>query len=225
MALALLMGLVLSAPGRALAGPISIGTDLFTTPDGTAFIDLTGSDLGLGIVDLNGNPIPGEPGGADTIVERLTGLGAGETGTIDIELVALSLVSAAPVENGGSFFDVFVTLDDSQDSPGVMTILTHDDVAGGGTWESFFDVFVKLTFVDIDTGLSNTFFAQDRIDPPAIPNQWIHSGNDNFLPVGVTRHEGPHPETVSVPAPPALLLFLAGLAGLGLMMRRRRRQA
>ena len=89
MALALLMVLVVSAPGRALAAPIAPGFDLFTTPDGTAFIDLTGSPLGVGVVDLIGNPIPGEPGGADTIVERLTGLGNGQIGTIDIELVAL----------------------------------------------------------------------------------------------------------------------------------------
>ena len=231
MALALLMALVVSAPGRALAGPIAPGFDSFTTPDGTAFIDLTGTGLGLGIVDLLGNPLPGEPGGADTIVERLTGLGAGETGTIDIELVSLSLVSVDPVPlnigTGDSFFDVFVTLDDSTPSLGQMTILTHNDAAGGGTFESFFDVFVEITFIGVSTGFPLVLFGQDILGAPATPNEWIHTENDDFFPVGVTRHTGPHPETVSipVPAPAALPLFLIGLAGLVGLMRRRRRQA
>ncbi len=97
MALALVMALVLAAPGRTLAAPIAPGFDLFTTPDGTAFIDLSATGLGLGVVDLLGNPIPGQPGNADTIVERLTGLNSSQTGTIDIELVALSLRSVDPV--------------------------------------------------------------------------------------------------------------------------------
>ncbi len=230
MALALLMALVLSAPGRVLAGPILPGFDLFTTPDGTAFIDLTGAGLGLGSVDLLGNPIPGEPGGADTIVERLTGLGDGEIGTIDIELVALSLRSVDPVAlnigTGDAFFDLFVTLDESMSSLGQITILTHDDAAGGGTFVSFFDVFVQLDFIGTSTGFPLTLFGSDVLGEPAEPNQWIHTENDDFRPVGVTRHTGPHPETVSVvPAPPALPLFLIGLAGLVGLMRRRRRQA
>ncbi len=206
MALALLMALVLSAPGRVLASEISPGFDLFTTPDGTAFIDLSGA--GLGIVDLVGNPIPGEPGGADTIVERLTGLPDGATGTIDIELVALSLVSMAPVVinfgGGARFFDIFLTLNDAQPSLGEMTILTHDDAAGGGTFVSFFNVFFQIEFRDTASPFSVIQQGQEFVGEPSTPNEWRHTENDDFVPVGTTHHTGPHPETVSVPEPTTL---------------------
>ncbi len=231
MALALVMALVLSAPGRSLAAPIAPGFDLFTTPDGTAFIDLSATGLGLGIVDLNGNPIPGAAGDADTIVERLTSLGAGQTGTIDIELVALSLRSVDPVAlnigTGDAFFDLFVTLDESIPSLGQMTILTHDDnqgANGGGTFVSFFDVFVEITLIGTSTGFPLVLLSMDPYGAPATPNGWIHRTNGDFFAPDGVEHTGPHPSTSAIPLPAALPLYGTGLAVMGFLGWRRKRQ-
>ncbi len=232
MALALVMALVLSAPGRTLAAPIAPGFDLFTTPDGTAFIDLTPTGLGLGVVDLLGNPIPGAAGDADTIVERLTSLGAGQTGTIDIELVALSLRSVDPVAlnigTGDAFFDLFVTLDETLPSLGQMTILTHDDSLlpnGGGTFESFFDfVFVELLFVGTSTGFPLLLLGSDFLGEPSTPNNWIHRANGDFFAPDGVEHTGPHPTTSAIPLPAALPLYGTGLAVMSFLGWRRKRQ-
>ncbi len=66
---------------------------------------------------LEGNPVGGALGNTDTIVLRKDGIGPfgppSGTGTIDIELVALSLVSVNPVDLtplGGPFIGVFADL-------------------------------------------------------------------------------------------------------------------
>ena len=138
------------------ANEVLAGHDLWTTPPGGAVEDFgggntpdpnddappippsffdPGSDPFLGQVDFVGVPIPlflGQPtGGADTIVERLTdtNFGTGTTDTIQIELVALSLTSIAPitVTYGGTnpeLWDISVSTSGAP-SLGSMTI-THD---------------------------------------------------------------------------------------------------
>ena len=173
--IAILIVLAFLTPSRVLANPISPGFDSLTTPDGTAFIDLGAFGLGPIIVPLEGDPIPGE-GDADTIVERKIGLGDGETGTIDIELVALSLRSVDPVNIdlsafGGpdSIFDIFLTLDDLQNSLGEMDIVTHE--LGGGTFSSFFDVYFEITLEDINSSFSITQVGYEFIGPPTTLNE------------------------------------------------------
>ena len=91
---------------KADAASVLLGSDYLTTLPGT-FFDFPG----IGVVPLEGRPIG--PGNTDTIVQRqedanLPGMGSSDT--IPIEMVALSLQSTAPVNIGGSFFDVFVEL-------------------------------------------------------------------------------------------------------------------
>ncbi len=243
---------ILAALGGAQttwAAAIDPGFDLLRTPPGGAIIDLGAMIPGLPEVPMEGNPIG--PGSTDTIVERSTGLADGATGVIDVEIVALSLKSVAPVEIdwgylGGTFgdlelFDVFVTLDETQFSIGEMTILTHD--ANGGTFDSFFDVFAKVNLVGHSFGPLPTQQIQDQLDPDltAGPNVWSHTPPPNYpvdaeYPSGdfypgvdpVTglivpiRHVGPHPKALPSPEPGTLtLLAFIGLAMLGCRWRRK----
>ena len=117
--------------------------------------------LGLGIIDLKGNPfgddLPGIPSTTDTIVRRLDDIDPfgppGGTGTIDIELVALSLNKIDPIDLSGIglpglFGDLYITINkdnlsqiltqpgDLPDSPGKM-LVNHED-SNGGTFDVAF---------------------------------------------------------------------------------------
>jgi hypothetical protein len=111
---------------------IDPGFDLFATDPGSTFVNLV--PFGGGIVPLEGVPLPGF-GNADTIVQRLDGLPPATGGTVDIELVALSLRSVDPVDIGlGPLFDLEVIsgslLGEPANPLGTMTIV-HTDPNGG----------------------------------------------------------------------------------------------
>jgi hypothetical protein len=246
--------LLLSAmvlPGAVQALAIGPGDDWFSTPDDSVFLDLDFTQFGAGIVNVGfkGNPLdPGTMGSTDTIVRRHTGLGDGDTGRIDIELVALSLVSVAPVEipnPGGpsSFFDVFIDLDTDQSSTGHIDIIQHGP--NGGLFDSFFDVFTEISVVPVAGG-QPVAVIQQHDTQESTNSAWCHqpgpgtlfpNNNGGFFPgvdcangppvvVGVT-HTGPHPKTMptptSVPEPSPVLLFGLGLGLLGWFARRSQR--
>ncbi len=143
-----LLGILVSAlavlftsltPRSASAIIIIDGFDFFETTVGTS-VDLTG--LGLGVVPLQGNPIGGSFGNTDTIVSRQDGIDPftppSGTGTIPIELVALSLVSVNPVDltplGGpfvGTFSDLHVTINKSTEDIGAAGG-NDDGVCDGG---------------------------------------------------------------------------------------------
>lgn len=166
---ALLAGIFLTPV--AMASSIGSGADLFHTVS-----SFTEVNLGpLGIVSLKGNTIDIELVGhnhdVDTIVSRKNGLDDGDANpnndfgdvdAVDTQLVALYLASKAPIDLtplGGSFSgvlaDLYATInyldipgipqpDTLPDSNGKMTI--NHEFANGGTFSSFFDVFVDLIF-------------------------------------------------------------------------------
>lgn len=200
-----------SAPARAIA--IGPGFDLFHTP--VFSFDVFGT--GMPIM-LMGRAIG--PGNTDTIVERTMGLPAGEMGDIPIELVALSLESASPVNIMGSFFDVFVTLDASMPSLGMIKVTSHDDAAGGGTFDSFFDVFYEIQLTEVGgTGmlrlngtlhLENMGATWSHTPPPGYPMERNYPSGD-FYP-GPIPHMGAHP-VVPAAEPSTAILLGAGLLG------------
>lgn len=140
---------------------ILTGSDYLSTAPGT-FIDfsLYGSPFGLGVVELEGTPTG--PGNTDTIVERkddATVVNPGDTDTVEIELVALSLQSVSPVDIGGTFFDISVGLDGTQPSVGELELTLDNAGTPSGTFSSFFDVFVEISLVDASTGVIGPTFS------------------------------------------------------------------
>ena len=137
-ALMLAGNVLLGAPARA--DTVLLGSDYLETVQPTFFIPLGPLN------PLAGLPIG--PGTTDTIVRRrgdcsLSLFGAGSNCTIPIEMVALSLISVV---------NPMVRLRESPtlQSTGMMT-MTSDGSGTGGTFASFFDVFVELS---LDGGLN-----------------------------------------------------------------------
>ncbi len=106
-----------------------------------------------------------DSGDADTIVRRTAEGSIPNDGSpsapIDIELVALSLVSIEPItvqtgEGVDAFFDVFVELSDVRDSKGLMTVRGNSK---GGRFDSLLEVVPKFVFKRSDgeqTGVLDT---------------------------------------------------------------------
>lgn len=120
-----LLGITFGMGQIAQASPIPSGFDYFGSNDALgdslgAYVDLSG--VGLGIVPLKGVPFLQDINGdlnIDTIVERKQGIDPfeppGGVGVIEIELVALHLVSVEPVDLGplghtGVFADLHTTI-------------------------------------------------------------------------------------------------------------------
>jgi len=224
----LLCGLLSWVGDTALAGPIGPGFDLFSTPPGGGILPLSQMIPGAADVPLVGMPIG--PGNTDTIVQRRTGLPDGGTGVIETEIVALSLMSIAPVNIMGSFFDVFVTLDPLMRSGGQVIVTGHG--TGGGTFDSFFDVFTEITFTEVGNPMNRMVVPrQDQLtsmgsmwshDPPPAYPQDPRYPPGGFYP-GPIDHTGPHPHTdPASPEPGSALLLVIGGLGLGLVGRVRR---
>jgi len=227
---ALLLTLTVGAiPARADA--IGPGFDLFATTSGTT-VCLTG----IGCIQMVGKPIG--PFNTDTIVQRMSGISpfnVGDTGTIPIELVALSLQSVQPVQMGSNFFNVTVTLTPNTVSSGQMTV--NHNGANGGTFDSFFDVFFDITLTDIQNPQNTqTQSISDRITGSGT---WSHTPPPNYpfdprfpsggfypgaLSEGGTNFSLVHNVTpAQTPEPGTLTLFGAGLAGVAMRLRRKLR--
>ena|ERR1700687_2233559 len=120
------------------------GTDWLVTLPGT-FVVFNGSSI-----PLTGNPA--FPGGPDTIVTRLSDLNVPDVvnsqATTATRMTLLSLKSVAPVNIGGSFFDIYVDLDPSKVTTGSLTLTqtVTGEGATEGTISSFFDVFFDISW-------------------------------------------------------------------------------
>ena len=240
----LLLGIVIGLSPSASATMIDPGFDLFHTPG--EIPPLVIGPLGPvafesyapGLMDFDGNAITGL-GNTDTIIRRHTGLADGESGTIDIEIVALSLrsvdvVDLAPLGSplgAGVNSYLYLTLAGSA-GLGTMTV-DHNN----HTFDSFFDVFTEIsledgTVIGTRTDTQTTTGATWSHTPPSgypsepwnIPLYGDDLGAGGFYVTGTTTHTGPHPETEPagpIPEPSTLLILGMGLAGVATRFRKK----
>jgi hypothetical protein len=135
--------LVLVTALTASAAIVSVvgGSDYLATQPGTTF----------GGVAFNGVPVG--PGNTDTIVRRLdNAIFSGGTASTSIQMMALDLVSAVPVDFGLGTDFYYITLQSARGGPdttGRMTITLsspddHLPNTPEGTFSSFFDVFFDV---------------------------------------------------------------------------------
>jgi hypothetical protein len=132
---------------------VALGSDYFATQPGTHF------NFGGGIGDVNLLGLPIGPFNTDTIIQRKADAVLGGA-AIPIQMVALSLKSAAPVNVGGSFFDVFITLDPANLANDTGTMSIAGNTTTGGTFSSALNVFFQAHFAPTGAGAAFDVFNQ-----------------------------------------------------------------
>ena len=152
----------------AFAAPIPGGLDSYQTLDASLDSSATqipadffdpGSDPYLDNLPLQGSPL-GPGATTDTVVQRLASAKfpgpPPKTGTVQIEIVALSLTSSSPITvtySGGQnseLWDVQVGLSPSPQPVGFMTIT--QDTKGVGDFDLSLPVLLRLTFTRVSDG-------------------------------------------------------------------------
>ncbi len=200
----LCLAATLSLGDTLSAQDVAPGVDLWVTPpDGNTYMDFAvtsvpadffgpGSDPFDGVVPLQGEPLNTSPpdllGPTDTIVKRTESAtlpACGASDPIEIELVALSLVSIDPVTvtyNGGQnpeLWDLGICLSSSaSQDPGSMTITKGCDE--GGTFTAELLVRPKFTFTRVGEPWDIRVFDFGNEGYPSIPletsdGHWLYS--------------------------------------------------
>jgi len=151
------------------------GQDYLTTIVSDQYIEISSELLGPKMetfsrtVTLIGAPLTPRIGNADTIMERLED---GKTGQeIATRLVAFANVSAAPVQLEGKgpmagFFDLYVTLSPTKESPGTTVYYATNDQ--GGTFESRATFWPLFEFRPLGGGKS-IFVDTGKVPVPGFP--------------------------------------------------------
>ena len=136
---------ILASPSESQASIIvNPGFDLLHTEPGTTFGGVSFVGVPLGTFDFGGGSVA--TGNTDTIVRRLAAAHA-PTEAIPIELVALHLMSATPVDFGLGLDLYYATLQSERGGPasaGRMTINFGPEGSPHGSFDSFFDVFFDI---------------------------------------------------------------------------------
>ncbi|MBZ0172947.1 MAG: hypothetical protein K8E66_11240 [Phycisphaerales bacterium] len=221
----------------AVAGAANVpaGDDLIETLPETWF----NFGPGIGVVNFIGDPLdPGTLGATDTIVRRLqdtqfNGQGVhawdgppqpGTTDTIDIELVALSLRSVAPIDIGGAMFNVDIDLDPAIASVGTMTLRHEWNDAGQfqGTFDSMLTIFADALFTPVGGGPGSFAVDIDNLALSSTNTLWAHHPFFGFyFPQVEESHPGVGVHTGTI-IPTQGVAVVIGVGALTIATRRRR---
>ena len=171
------------------AEPVHKGVDMWMTVSGFARTSFAkepipagffcaGSQPFTGTVTFKGAPIATEParalGDIDTVVRRLDDAVFNSQGeaTTRIQLMALSLVSIAPIETGCGKYDVAVHLDGEQPTTTMRILRTS---ALGGTYSAPLALKVKAVFTPAAGDRSARRELTTRIDlGPSNNSVWVY---------------------------------------------------
>ena len=213
------------SPASILIEP---GFDLFEIDpfgsfvDLSAFIEIIPDPL---TVPLQGTPPTVRVGDAPVILERLEGadLIPGEPVSIDIELVALSLVSVDPVDIGGTLFDVLIF----NEVPSIGQITITLGVSDPGTGVPFlYGLTLDLVLAKILSEVGepgNDFFYDLIVTVTGSGTGSLSPSGGIFLGPVLLSDTVFAMNLIPIPEPTTLAIFAIGLAGLGFFMTRRRR--
>lgn len=200
---------------------VPAGPDMFVTQPGTFFVI-----PGIGQVNFLGVP---NAQGADTIVQRLSAIDvpdvAGATQTIDTKMTLLDLKSTAPVNIGGSFFDVFVTLNPNIASTGtlMLTQTINGEGVPEGTYISTLNVNFVLTFEQNGNAVACPLGAGncDQLLSLTGNGLWTDDLGIDWIigPVNEKKPNGGRHRATLLPEPSSLMLMGAGLLGGALCKR------
>ena len=233
---------VISSTLPATANQVALGSSYFHTS--STIIDFGGS---IGAVNLVGKAIG--PGNTDTIIERQADAIINGP-AIPIQLRALSLTSSAPINIGGTLFNVFVTLNPANldKNTGTMSVT-------GTETQGFFDAFLNAFIVGEfhATGSQDTVTVEEAIslnftkvefrnialttDTVQVLGFDCDSPSCSPAQMAVDRAANVHtglssdeidfftPLDAAIPIPATLPLFASGLGALGLLgwWRKRKR--
>jgi hypothetical protein len=221
--IAIVAALISGAPALG-AGAIHNGVDLWMTVAGfaqTSFANeplpagffCEGSQPFTGKIVFKGSPLTVEPAGSlgsiDTVVRRLDDAkfnAKGEAVT-RIQLMALSLVSAKPIETSCGKYDVAVSLTGKQP---VTTMRIFQTDAAGGTYTAPLALNVKAVFTPVSGDKSGRREVTRRIDlGPGTHSVWAYVNLPRYKQgVRVDTDGDGRPDTVL----PASSNFLAGVS-------------
>ena len=203
---------VVGVSNIAFADAIAPGFDLFNTPAGSTSVELVDPNGNTQTIQLKGDSGPiiaaFGPGvlNTDTIVERKQGLdpldSPNGSGVVDIELVALSLVSVDPVDISGTLFDVRVLSGDLIGGPssnvGQMTI--NHDSDGGGTFLSFLPVSAEVIATAVGDPSNQLTFSFDDVFQTTLSETFPN--RENSIDGGLWSHDPPpmFPRVAALPS-------------------------